>query len=94
MRAIDADALRRDIYESVDEMKKRRIRVDALWLWGKLNDAIENTPTIEPERKKSRWVNVNNPNIGICASCLARGRAWMNFCPNCGSKMEGGAEWN
>lgn len=44
---------------------------------------------IEPERKKSRWVNVNDSNVGTCASCLARGRAWMNFCHNCGADMKG-----
>lgn len=48
MRLIDADALFKDICDSINEMTKIRIMVDGQWLWAKLNDALENAPTIEP----------------------------------------------
>ena len=53
MRAIDADALMKDICDSLDQMTDIGIAVDGDWLWAKLNDAIDNAPTIEPER---RWI--------------------------------------
>lgn len=46
MRLIDADALMEDINASIDAMTNVGIMVDGEWLWGKLNDAIENAPTI------------------------------------------------
>lgn len=46
MRLIDADALMEDINSSIDAMTNVGIMVDGEWLWGKLNDAIENAPTI------------------------------------------------
>lgn len=52
-RLIDADALFKDICDSINEMTKIGICVDGEWLWAKLNDALENAPTIEPEPK---WI--------------------------------------
>ena len=49
MRLIDADALYKDICDSINEMTKFGSMVDGEWLWAKLNDALENAPTIEPE---------------------------------------------
>lgn len=48
-RLIDADALFKDICDSINEMTKIRIAVDGEWLWAKLNDALDNAPTIESE---------------------------------------------
>ena len=52
MRCIDGDSLFKDICDSISEMTKIGICVDGEWLWAKLNDALENAPAIEPERKK------------------------------------------
>ena len=49
MRAIDADAFYKDICDSLNEMTRIGIAVDGEWLWEKLNDSLENAPTIEPE---------------------------------------------
>lgn len=53
MRAIDADAFYKDICDSLNEMTRIGIAVDGEWLWGKLNDSLENAPTIEP---KPHWI--------------------------------------
>lgn len=45
-RLIDADAFMADICRSIDEMTKIGIMVDGDYLWCKLEDALENAPTI------------------------------------------------
>lgn len=59
MRLIDADLLMDDINHSLNEMTKIGIAVDGDWLWAKLNDALEKTPTVEPERKKGEWIPIS-----------------------------------
>lgn len=49
MRLIDADALMDDINRAINAMTAIGIVVDGDWLWAKLNDALDNAPTIEPE---------------------------------------------
>lgn len=50
----------------------------------------------EPERKKGQWEDFDYDNSYLCTSC---GEIWtlndgtpegnnMNYCPNCGAKME------
>ena len=44
---------------------------------------------IEPERKSGKWINVDgSTNTADCSCCGNRGRAWMNYCYECGAKME------
>jgi len=45
-RLIDADAFFKDICDSLNEMTAIGIAVDGEWMWGKLNDALNNAPTI------------------------------------------------
>ena len=78
MRLIDADALWMDIIHSMDYCD------DILGI-------IEQQPTIE-ERKTGKWEDNNN--IWMCNKCgkwidILQGDADMNFCPNCGARMEG-----
>ena len=47
---------------------------------------------VEPERKTGKWEDNNN--IWMCNKCgkwidILQGDADMNFCPNCGARMEG-----
>ena len=58
MRLIDADALYKDICDSVNEMTRLGIAVDRYYLWAKINDALENASTIEPEQK---WIPCSDP---------------------------------
>ena len=43
--------------------------------------------SIEPQRKKGKWINVRHDNIAECDQCGITGRAWMNFCFDCGADM-------
>lgn len=68
-RIIDADALMKDICDSLNQMTDIGIAVDGDWLWAKLNDAIDNAPTIEPEQQ---WIPVSelpNDNREVEVTC-------------------------
>ena len=47
-RLIDADEFFKDICNSLNEMTAIGIAVDGEWMWDKLNDALDNAPTIIP----------------------------------------------
>lgn len=51
-RLIDADAFFKDICNSIENITKLGIGVDAEFLWAKLNDALDNAPTVIPASKK------------------------------------------
>ena len=42
----DLDAVMSDINNNINEMTNIGIAIDGEYLWGKLNDAIDNAPTI------------------------------------------------
>ena len=85
-RCIDADALKPDAdYYEGD-------------YWAVSIVQIHNAPTIEPERKKGRWIPEFNGMFKggaywfKCSECErivpgVRNGGW-NYCPNCGAKME------
>lgn len=83
MRAIDADTLmkRLKVWDTNDATDK------ALYNFA-LNRVLE-APTVEPEHKTGpgRWINIRHDNIAECSNCGITGRAWMNFCFNCGTDM-------
>ena len=58
MRLIDADALYKDICDSINEMTRIGITVDGDYLWAKINDALENASTIEQE---PQWIPCSDP---------------------------------
>lgn len=48
----DLDAVMDDINQSIKEMTNIGIAIDGEYLWGKLNDAIDNAETIIPAESK------------------------------------------
>ena len=91
MRAINGDALEELFREVIGGIAKKpemngnlehMIRASAMVI-----EMIQDAPTIEPERKTGRWINIRHDNIAECSRCGITGRAWMNFCFDCGADM-------
>ena len=83
MRLIDADAL----IEEYD-----RVHVGPP---GGARKLMEDAPTIEPERKKAKWIATTSLQEGQitwrdykCSNCSHHREKPMNFCEVCGAKME------
>lgn len=96
MRLIDADALEKFLSDAEMEATKRKKYV----LAGALNviqGNVRNFPTIEPERKKGKWINIHVSATGDsdaeCDQCGAvvhnNFSTTVNFCPNCGADLRG-----
>lgn len=85
MRAIDGDAL-------YTEMAKQKA-FGMLTAKSALR-AVANSPTIEPERKKGKWIEYDNSHCE-CPFCHEEWSYFDNevehfdFCPRCGADMRG-----
>lgn len=85
MRLIDADMLINEFDQTFLGNNPR----------GVIRATIENTPTIEPERKKWRWEPIIEANefgepyqAGVyCSRCGEMNTYEPNYCPNCGADM-------
>ena len=88
-RLIDANALMRDV------MGLTIVSPEAMNYANAVAVAIANAPTIDAvEVVHGRWV-FDRPNHYKCSVCDAMWSGvarFMKFCPNCGAKMDGGAE--
>lgn len=94
MRLIDADALipmmRYATTDSEIGVFPIKIGFDAIV------EVINSQPTIEPERKKGKWIKGGEQpyfrkhfDIVVCSICNKRGEHRWNYCPNCGTDMRG-----
>ena len=97
MRAIDADACESYFYEHLDDNGMAAAM-----------NAINDMPTIEPQRKKGKWIYLDkdkrffHPHIVKCSVCnntldmygVNAGRGDANYCPNCGAEMREDGEAN
>ena len=88
MRLIDADEIRIKPEYMHDICGVAMIRVEDI------ARIINDMPTIqsEPERKKGKWIDSRDVSW-MCSECgkwldVLQGDVDMNFCPNCGAKME------
>lgn len=87
MRIKDADAVYKDICDSLNQMTKIGIAVDGEWLWEKLNDALENAPTIEM-LENTQTIEIDRPQ----GEWIVYDGRWENFdyyppkreCSRCG----------
>ena len=61
-----------------------------------IEEALEELPSVEPERKTGKWIKVVDEETSIsitwhyeCSSCGSR-KGWKDYhyCPSCGAKME------
>lgn len=85
MRLIDADSIN---WESVEE--EHGSRTPAVVACQSL---IQNTPTIDPVRH-GKWEETDDPMFRACSVCgyLEWRGLWNNYCPECGTKMDGGTD--
>lgn len=93
MRLIDADALEKEGWSL-----HRTIRVDKNTSEYQTKP-LKQVPTIEPERKKGKWIpqdfNKHNGMVSTAVyyypKCSVCGNSadYTNFCPNCGADMRG-----
>ena len=103
---INREALR-DSVESIDWYSVRRGELitgaesseNALYKASDIYSAIDNAPTadVAPVRH-GRWIAIkvlNEWDKGQCSECrsIFNSSVWgTNYCPNCGAKMDGGAD--
>lgn len=85
---------------AIDAMEESKaIYHDRKVIIGKMQDIVNNLPSVQ-ERKKGRWINVNEGNwntisVFKCSACGeidSRICQSDNYCPNCGASMTEGAE--
>lgn len=73
MRLIDADALNERMYHDAFEVDSDMQRWDSgCWIRYKMfENAIDDAPTIEPERKTGRWIKMSDSDGGYwaCSEC-------------------------
>lgn len=103
MRLIDADALKELIATNVYPVRDYFNSCDYGMFWtGGIEKAIDEMPTIEPERKKGKWIkaeyqdpiDIANGNFTyICTNCfhadISAESQEVPFCWHCGAKMGG-----
>ena len=101
MRLIDADALQVRLKEPIPFDADLAERIWEGWheCTIAVDRAIDDMPTIEPERKKGKWIHeqieseksiteyFKTPTCS-CSICNAYVNQESNYCPNCGALME------
>lgn len=87
MRAIDADALIADCQLAQKQADRHGIEyANAFYSgggevsteWWCVEDMIENAPTIEPQRKKGKWIDTTQGDHYKCSCCGTRAAFWFN----------------
>ena len=95
VRLIDANEVHRLIDKNLDINKGKGCSLSETLV----REIVDSTPTIDPEslRPHGKWEWLgpyrgnNEGYIGTCPVCKKRMRLFeLNYCPNCGAKMEGG----
>lgn len=85
-RLIDADMFEAVTTKIPDGMDAESYMAGMDFVLNKIDDA----PTIEPERKKGKWIKMSDAD-GIfyaCSDCGEWHEEISNYCPNCGTRMD------
>lgn len=94
MRLIDADALIKKAHHEAKGMEKSYEDFGVLVEW-----LVDKIPTIEPERKKGKWIltkGSNGKDYHKCSECLHTQEITgvKNYCAVCGADMMEGHDEN
>ena len=105
VRLIDANALIKNIAESIrlaDEWEKEshekkdkhgiKCAIDTRRSLLSMISRVKDAPTIEPEVRHVRWIPHKITASSICSECRRVFADETLFCPNCGARMDGGAD--
>ncbi len=102
MRLIDADALRDRLQNLGYDDWNQGVRTTWAEAFKECADMVEEMPTIEPERKKGKWIPQDfNKHSGMTSTavyyypkCSVCGNSanYTNFCPVCGADMRQGGD--
>ena len=98
MRAIDGDALEELFREVIGGIAKKpemdgnlehMVRASAMVI-----EMIQDAPTIEPERKKGKWIDYTEDGYVECPFCHSAtncdgNKDELHFCFSCGADMRG-----
>ena len=97
---IDADALMQAMYHRAFVTDGGTMWQSGYWVrYRAIEQVVEDQPTIELERPTGHWIKVDdayNRISGRCSKCGWVSHLYeddvvgMDFCPNCGAKMEEG----
>ena len=100
MRCIDADALRDRLQNLGYDDWNQGATTTWAEAFNECADMVDEQPTIEPQRKKGKWIDRgwsgdgrgNSWHEWECSECkhITKGAKW-DFCPNCGADMQRGA---
>ena len=105
MRPIDADELLKRVQQEKIQAQVHGREFSTCFLspggtpsteWWYVEDLIENTPTIEPEREKGKWIPIDeDSDVYECDVCRTTYDTICGtfdlpyFCPHCGADMRG-----
>lgn len=101
MRLIDGDKLKRKAQKCATEAWKMNVTARVETVINQAIDWIDAMPTIEPERKKGRWIFDEKDFLTKCSECgwqmiddvmESPNIVGFNYCPNCGAEMRGNAD--
>ena len=99
MRLIDADALMKDLEKWLKQVDPTHPQEDNAI--PPMEDIIVSTlmtiaeqPTIEPERQKGEWIDLDYTEAWLykCDQCGRRSDFKDNYCPDCGADMRGDSD--
>ena len=88
-RLIDADALIAQMEADAEQMEEP---IAKMFAYAAISD-IKHAPTIEPQRKKGKWIPTKRGERGYskpgfrCDQCKDVNLR-TNYCPSCGAEME------